>query len=82
MIIKDLTAIIDGKPLECAEVSYLGDRTVIRYKKEYFESAKENVQILKNAFVTKVGDDGYFLGGNYFMRYSAFLTYFKERADF
>ena len=82
MIIKDLTAIIDGKQVECAEVTTYKDRTVIRYKKELFASAKENVQILKNAFAVKVGEEGFFLGGNYFMRYSAFLTYFKERADF
>ncbi|MBR6737952.1 MAG: hypothetical protein IKL82_06335 [Clostridia bacterium] len=82
MKITDLTAIIDGKSVNCAEVTYLEGRTVIRYKKELFKGAKESVQILKNAFTANVGSDGYYLGGNYFMRYSAFLTYFKEREDF
>lgn len=82
MEIKDLYAVIDGEKVLCGEVTTLSDRTVIRYKKEHFSNAKDKVEILKDAFTAKVGDEGYFLGGNYFKRYSAFLTYFKERADF
>ncbi len=82
MLIKDLYAYIDGEKVLCGEVKELSDRTVVTYKKEYFKNAKEKVEILKDAFTRKVGDSGYYLGGNYTMRYSAYLTYFKEREDF
>ena len=82
MIIKDLYAYIDGEKVLCGEVKELSDRTIVTYKKEYFSAAKEKVEILKDAFAKKVGDSGYYLGGNYTMRYSAYLTYFKEREDF
>ena len=82
MIIRDLYAYIDGEKVLCGEVKELSDRTVVTYKKEYFSGAKEKVEILKDAFAKKVGDSGYYLGGNYTMRYSAYLTYFKEREDF
>lgn len=82
MTVKDLYAYIDGKKVLCGEVKELQDRTVVTYKKEYFSCAKEKVEILKDAFTKKVGDSGYYLGGNYSMRYSSFLTYFKEREDF
>lgn len=82
MTIKNVTALIDGDVTVNGVVKELDDRYIITFKKELFDGAKKSVILLNNLFNANVGDEGYYLQASDFERYSAYLTYFKEREDF
>ena len=72
----DLGNILQGK------VERLVDRIKITISKEKINYAARELYIENDEFFSKTGEEGYYLCGCDFSKYSSFLTYFTKREDF
>ncbi len=60
----------------------LSDRIRLTIPKLNIPKDAKELYAFDNCFTAKVGEDGFFMGGKDFSRYSGFKTFFKKRADF
>ena len=81
-MLNKISAVIDGKTEVYGKVTDLSDRLIITFDKNLFTNATKKVVLLEKLFTANVGDEGFFMQASDFERYSAYLTYFKEREDF
>lgn len=65
-----------------AEIKKEADRIIIRIPENKIDNNAQELYIESDEFYAKAGEEGFYLCGRDFSKYSSFLTYFKKRDDF